>query len=60
MPDKKSLEKPIVVRIVGEPAWVCQTYPEWTERDKMNLIKSRPTRAKTGLAGRENGIGLQK
>ena len=25
-----------------------------------NLIKSRPSRAETGLAGRENGIRLQK
>ena len=29
-------------------------------RKIQNLIKCRPTRAETGLAGRENGIRLQK
>ena len=29
-------------------------------RTKQNLIKSRPSRADTGLAGRENGIRFQK
>ena len=29
-------------------------------RKVQNLIECRPTRAETGLAGRENGIRLQK
>ena len=29
-------------------------------RKKQNLIKSRPSRAETGLAGRENGYRFQK
>ena len=29
-------------------------------RKEQNLIKSRPSRAETGLAGKENGIRLQK
>ena len=29
-------------------------------REEQNLIKCRPFRAETGLAGRENGIRLQK
>ena len=29
-------------------------------RKKQNLIECRPTRAETGLAGRENGIRFQK
>ena len=29
-------------------------------RKVQNLIESRPSRAETGLAGRENGIRLQK
>ena len=29
-------------------------------RNKLSKMKSRPSRAKTGLAGRENGVGFQK
>ena len=61
MPDKVKSFGEINSREDRSRAW-----PEFVKpiqnglRKEKNLIKSRPSRAETGLAGRENGIRLQK
>ena len=59
--ESKSFEKSIVDRIVREPG-LGLLNPEFVKRlrKKQILIECRPSRAETGLAGRENGIRFQK
>ena len=59
IPDK-TFGKSIVLRIVPRARFGFVKPIQSGLRKIQNLIKSRPSRLKTGLAGRENGVRFHK
>ena len=55
----KALEKSIVARIVREPD-LGLLNPSILTKKEQNFSDRRPSRVEIGLAGRENGDGIQR
>ena len=60
VPDRVESFREINDRQDRVPGLGLLNHPKWTEQGTEFDLKCRPSRAETGLAGRNNGIRLQK